>query len=218
MEYDPAPPFSSGSPSSAEPIVTAQVIAKIEAFQAKRREATLRAAAALEKADGQQRCAEVSMKKAGLPPIIDRNTEVLILGSLPSDKSLSKGEYYGNPANDFWKILTEVLGQPLTTQSYEERLRVLLKHRIGLWDIYHHCFRPGSMDKDITEIELNDFRALKVDAPKLKLVCFNGKEAGESEADVRRLKYDTILLPSSSGANRSDQQGRLNRWRSALRP
>jgi cyclohexyl-isocyanide hydratase len=55
MEYDPAPPFSSGSPSSAEPSVTAQVTAKMEAFQAKRREVTLRAAAALEKAGGQQR-------------------------------------------------------------------------------------------------------------------------------------------------------------------
>lgn len=48
MEYGPAPPFSAGSPSSAGAIVTAQVMAKIEAFQARRREVTLGAAAALE--------------------------------------------------------------------------------------------------------------------------------------------------------------------------
>jgi hypoxanthine-DNA glycosylase len=218
MEYDPAPPFSSGSPSSAGPIMTAQVMAKMETFQAKRREVTLRAAAALKKRDGQQRCADVATRKLGLSPVLDQNTEVLILGSLPSDISLSKGEYYGNPNNDFWKILADVLGQPLIAQPYEERRQVLLQHKIGLWDVYHQCVRPGSMDKDITETEPNDFVALKDDAPKLKLVCFNGKEAGESAADVRRLKYDTIVLPSSSGANRSHQADRLNRWRSVLQP
>jgi cyclohexyl-isocyanide hydratase len=48
MEYDPAPPFSAGSPASAGSVLTAQVMATIEALQAKRREVTLRAAAALE--------------------------------------------------------------------------------------------------------------------------------------------------------------------------
>jgi len=48
LEYDPAPPFSAGSPLSAGDVVTAQVMAKIETFQARRREVTLRAAAALE--------------------------------------------------------------------------------------------------------------------------------------------------------------------------
>jgi double-stranded uracil-DNA glycosylase len=157
-------------------------------------------------------------KKVGLPPMIDQNIEVLILGSLPSDISLSKGEYYGNPGNDFWKILTEVIGQPLTSLPYDERRKILLAKKIGLWDVYHHCVRPGSMDKNITEMELNDFRALKTDAPKLKLVCFNGKEAGESEGDFHSFGYDTEVLPSTSGANRTNQERRLNRWRSAFRP
>ncbi len=158
------------------------------------------------------------MKKSGLPPVLDRNTEVLILGSLPSDISLSKGEYYGNPGNDFWKILTEVVSQPLTALPYDGRRQILLANKIGLWDVYCHCVRPGSMDKDITEMERNDFRTLKTDAPKLKLVCFNGKEAGEAKEDVRRLGYGIEVLPSSSGANRANQEARLNRWRSALRP
>jgi hypoxanthine-DNA glycosylase len=161
---------------------------------------------------------EVSLKKFGLPPVLDQNTEVLILGSLPSDISLSKGEYYGNPHNDFWKILAEVLGQSLTTQAYGERLQILLKHKIGLWDVYHRGVRPGSMDRDITETDPNDFGALKADAPKLKLVCFNGKNAGESEGDVRGLGYETVVLPSSSSANRTDQEGRIIRWKTALQP
>ena len=43
------------------------------------------------------------MRKSGLTPVIDDKTEVLILGTLPSDISLTKGQYYANPANDFWK-------------------------------------------------------------------------------------------------------------------
>jgi hypoxanthine-DNA glycosylase len=158
------------------------------------------------------------MKKVGLPPIIDQDTEVLILGSLPSDISLLKREYYANPNNDFWKIMAEVFGQSLTTPPYEERLQILLRHKIGLWDVYHRCIRPGSMDKDITEMELNDFALLKADAPNLKLVCFNGKEAGESEGDLRSLGYDTKVLPSTSGVNRTKQEERLDCWKSALRP
>jgi cyclohexyl-isocyanide hydratase len=48
MEYSPRPPFDAGSPSSAGPTLTAQALAKMEPLQARRRAATLRAAAALE--------------------------------------------------------------------------------------------------------------------------------------------------------------------------
>jgi len=47
MEYDPQPPFDAGSPASAGSVLTAQVMAKIEGFQARRREATLRASTKL---------------------------------------------------------------------------------------------------------------------------------------------------------------------------
>lgn len=48
MEYAPEPPFAAGTPASAGPIVTARVMAKMESFQTRRREVTIRAAAALE--------------------------------------------------------------------------------------------------------------------------------------------------------------------------
>ena len=115
------------------------------------------------------------MRKFGLAPVIDDKTEILILGTLPSDVSLAKGEYYANPSNDFWKIIGEVLDENLGTLSYERRAETLNAHGIGLWDIYHNCIRPGSMDTDITEHELNDFKTLKEGAPSLSRVCFNGK-------------------------------------------
>ena len=152
------------------------------------------------------------MRKSGLPPLIDDKTEILILGSLPSDASLAKGQYYANPSNDFWKLIGQVLNQNVVTLSYERRIVTLKICGIGLWDIYHHCFRPGSMDKDITESELNDFKTVKTTSPRLQLICFNGQKAGESEELLRSLGYLTLVLPSSSGANRRDQQERLRCW------
>ena len=152
------------------------------------------------------------MRKAGLSPVIDDKTEVLILGSLPSDVSLAKGQYYANPSNDFWKLIGQVLEQNVVPLSYERRIETLKEFGIGLWDIYHHCFRPGSMDKDITESELNDFKMLTTTSPRLRLICFNGQKARESEHFLRSLGYLTLALPSSSGANRRNQAERLGCW------
>jgi TDG/mug DNA glycosylase family protein len=151
------------------------------------------------------------MRKAGLSPIIDDKTEVLIMGTLPSDVSLAKGQYYANPSNDFWKLVGQVLNQNVVTLPYERRIEMLKKFGIGLWDIYHHCFRPGSMDRDIRGSELNDFKLLTT-SPRLRLICFNGQKAGESEELLRSLGYPTLVLPSSSGANRRNQAERLCRW------
>jgi hypoxanthine-DNA glycosylase len=98
------------------------------------------------------------------------------------------------------------------TLSYERRIEILKDGGIGLWDIYHYCVRRGSMDKNITEQQLNDFDWLKANCPQLALVCFNGHKAGESQELLRRLGYFTLVLPSSSGANRRNQAERLRCW------
>jgi double-stranded uracil-DNA glycosylase len=59
------------------------------------------------------------MRKFGLDPVVDEHTEILILGTLPSDESLSKGQYYAKPSNDFWKLLQAVLNERLTGVNHE---------------------------------------------------------------------------------------------------
>lgn len=86
----------------------------------------------------------LDVRKSGLSPVIDEKTEILILGTLPSDVSLANGQYYANPSNDFWKLVEQVLNQNVVILSYERRIEMLKKFGIGLWDIYHHCFRPGA--------------------------------------------------------------------------
>lgn len=153
------------------------------------------------------------MRKSGLEPVADGRTEILILGTLPSDVSLSKAQYYANPRNDFWRLLESVLNERLTGLRYEDRIQTLLSHGVGLWDVYRSGVRPGSMDKDISGKRLNDFTALKTIAPNLRLVCFNGQEAGLWEGQVSRLGYRTLVLPSSSGANRKNHEDRLHSWK-----
>jgi len=38
-------------------------------------------------------------------PILDKNSRVLIRGTMPGPESIRKKQYYANPRNHFWKIL-----------------------------------------------------------------------------------------------------------------
>ncbi|WP_440954408.1 DNA-deoxyinosine glycosylase [Methanosarcina sp. Mfa9] len=157
------------------------------------------------------------MKKRGFSPVLDENTDILVLGSLPSDESIRKQQYYGNPGNDFWRLLGGALGVNLQEMDYERRLDILKMHGIGLWDVFKAGWREGSLDTGIGEEEINDFSKLKELAPELKLVCFNGKKAGEYESLLRKMGYETKVLPSSSGANRRYSKKRVQEWEAVFK-
>ena len=38
-------------------------------------------------------------------PVFDKNSKILILGTLPSVKSRENNFYYGHPQNRFWKLI-----------------------------------------------------------------------------------------------------------------
>ena len=154
------------------------------------------------------------MKKKGLAPIIDKSTRILILGSLPSDESIRKQQYYGNPSNDFWRLISEVIGEDITALDYGTRIGKLQKHGIGLWDVLFAGERNGSMDSNIRDGEINDFSNFMNVAPNLRLVCFNGKKAGEFEDIFREYGIEKKVLPSSSGANRRNAKKRIMEWQS----
>ena len=157
------------------------------------------------------------MIKRGLPAVLNENTEILILGSLPSDESIRKQQYYGNPGNDFWRLLGEAIGTDLQSMDYNRRLEALMSNGIGLWDVFNAGSREGSLDSRIGNEEINDFSSLKEIVPELKLVCFNGKKAGEYEPLLRGMGYQTKVLPSSSGANRRFSKNRESEWGAVFR-
>jgi hypoxanthine-DNA glycosylase len=139
--------------------------------------------------------------------------EILILGSFPSIASLGKAQYYGHPQNHFWRLVGAVIGEPLPEMDYQQRLRTLLKHRIGLWDILGECARAGSLDSNIRDPRHNDFSRVISVAKKLRRVCFNGKTAGKMQPLFAEQGFETIVLPSSSPANTLRFELKLLQWR-----
>ncbi|AKB49518.1 G:T/U mismatch-specific uracil/thymine DNA-glycosylase [Methanosarcina barkeri str. Wiesmoor] len=157
------------------------------------------------------------MKKQGFPPVIDENTEILILGSLPGDVSIRKHQYYGHPGNDFWRLLGSIIGEDLQSINYQNRLEALKRNKIGLWDVFKAGKREGNEDTKIKDEEINQFSILKDMAPNLKLVLFNGKKSGEYEPILRAMGYETKILLSSSGANRRSLKSRKSGWAEAFK-
>ena len=153
----------------------------------------------------------------GFAPVLDARIETLILGSFPSAASLAVGQYYAHPRNAFWRILGELLEEPLAELPYPERLARVLAHRVGIWDVLGACDREGSLDSEIRNRVANDFARLRRLAPRLRGVIFNGAAAGRFEPAFLDAGYLTEIAPSTSPAHaaRTIAQKRAL-WRRAL--
>jgi hypoxanthine-DNA glycosylase len=139
--------------------------------------------------------------KRGFPPVVDGDTRVLILGSLPGEASLAARQYYGNPRNAFWRLMERVLDVPLVTLDYDDRLAALRANGVGLWDVIAKAERPGSLDAAIRDPAANDLMALIETLPRLRLVAFNGGTAAKLGGKLLSGRVPTIALPSSSPAH-----------------
>jgi hypoxanthine-DNA glycosylase len=155
----------------------------------------------------------------GLPPIVDAQARVLILGSFPSPASLAAGQYYAHKQNQFWRILAALLDQPLVEMDYAAKQAAVKAAGIAIWDVYGACERPGSLDSAIRNGVPNDFAALKKSAVAVRRVCFNGQTAGKFAPQLMALGFDTMVLPSTSPANAGwSFERKLAAWREALLP
>jgi len=144
----------------------------------------------------------------GFSPIENKQAEVLILGSMPSEMSLQKQQYYGHQRNAFWPIMQALFNED-SEMSYSERKKLLIQNNIAVWDVLQSCHREGSLDAAIKmdTIKVNDFCAFFSMHTQLKLVCFNGAKAESLynkyvlppvKKDFQSLCY--IRLPSTSPA------------------
>lgn len=159
----------------------------------------------------------MSTRKSCFPPVFDQNTQVLILGSLPGDASLQAQQYYAHPRNQFWRLLGEVLGEPLAAQPYLQRLTTIQRHGVGLWDVIAEAQRRGSLDGNIRDQQHNDLAQLIESLPQLQLVAFNGQTAGRQQRQIAALGIACLILPSSSPAHTLPYAQKLQVWQ-ALQP
>ncbi len=136
------------------------------------------------------------MKKSGFSAIVTKNTQVLIVGSLPGDVSIKAQEYYANKNNKFWEIVLSYLDPSLSAlaikeMSYQKKCQLLLEHKIGLWDVYAAADRIASLDTNIKNAELNKFDTL-FQTTQIKAIIANGRKA---EQGLRKIGLpDKILI------------------------
>ena len=148
------------------------------------------------------------------PPIIDDRSRVLILGSMPGPTALRRRQYYGFEGNRFWHIIPKLLGVERPTE-YEDRIRLVRKGRIALWEVLHSCMRPGALDSRIAGAVINDIPSLLKRHPAIRAVFLNGRFAHQTfvKAFGDSVDRPAFYLPSTSPANASiPLKTKLERW------
>jgi TDG/mug DNA glycosylase family protein len=153
--------------------------------------------------------------KFSFAPVADAATRLLILGSLPGELSLIRGQYYGNPRNQFWRLIGAVLGADVEALGYEDRLAALRATGVGLWDVVRSARRAGSLDGAIRDHAPNALTDLAAGLPRLEAIAFNG---GKASAIGRRQLgeargWQLLDLPSSSPAYTMPFDAKLALWR-----
>ena len=140
--------------------------------------------------------------KTSFPPISDAETQVLILGTLPGDRSLELGEYFAHPRNRFWKIIAGITGNPVPVE-YDRKLDLLHKTGIGVWNVLHKARRKGSLDGAIQDGVPNDIPGFIEKHQQLKVIAFDGKKAEAlfNRYFLRRSDIAYVSLPACSPAN-----------------
>ncbi|CAD7288490.1 DNA-deoxyinosine glycosylase [Campylobacter suis] len=150
-------------------------------------------------------------------PIFNENSQILILGSFPSEISRKYGFYYANKRNRFWKILAEIFSEPVP-QSDSQKCDLLLRNSIAIYDAALSCTIKGSLDanmKNVVPANLSEIFAKS----NIKAVFANGTKAYKicqsfhNQAIIKATGKSAIKLPSTSPANtRFNFEKLLKEW------
>ena len=160
---------------------------------------------------------ELKTRKHHFEMIIDDNSQVLILGSLPSLMSEKNNFYYGNPFNRFWKIIGILFNEDnLINQSNEYKKEVILKNHLALYDVIKECKIKGSSDNDIVLDSIVVMNLIEIiDKYNIKLIALNGNKSYEIfKKYYPEYVYMSINLSSTSSANaRWSLEKLIDKWK-----
>ena len=134
-------------------------------------------------------------------PVVNERSRILILGTMPSPKSREQHFYYGHPQNRFWRILSDLLNEPLPC-STEQKLVFLDRNSIAVWDVFAACDIAGADDSSIRNARPNDLDRICTRAD-IRAVFTNGQKASAAYKKYFAEKYPVhwMGLPSTSPAN-----------------
>lgn len=139
--------------------------------------------------------------KHNLEPVFDANSQILILGTMPSPKSREAGFYYAHPHNRFWRVIAEVFSQVVPV-TIEEKKTMLLNNHIALWDVLETCDIKGADDSSIQNPKANDMNVI-LSGSNITTIFTTGVKATAlyRKYCYPETKIEAIYLPSTSAAN-----------------
>ena len=135
--------------------------------------------------------------------VFDENSEILILGSVPSVKSREHGFFYMHKQNRFWKVLSKVFDDDFTIDDIEKKKALLLAHKIALYDVIESCEIIGSSDVSIKNVEpANKVIDEIIKKGKIRVIALNGNKASSLyKKYFSYINIKSVNLPSTSPAN-----------------
>ena len=140
----------------------------------------------------------------GFPPVYDKNSRVLILGSFPSVKSREISFYYGNKQNRFWKTVCGFFKENIP-ETVDGKNEFLLRNNIALWDMATSCEIEGSSDSSVKNATIADLTKILATA-KIEKILLNGTLA----YDLFMQKYAQIGIPYVKMSSTSPANPRFN--------
>ncbi len=160
-------------------------------------------------------------------PAVGSKPKVLILGSMPGNKSLEMQQYYAHPANSFWKIILQSAGADENI-DYKQKVALMTSMQIALWDVLKHCRREGSLDTAIEpeSEEPNEIVEFLQIHETIEKICFNGQKAFaafkkhilKNYPDLAK-NYNLVVLPSTSPANATiSLSDKTDKWKNEVWP
>lgn len=156
----------------------------------------------------------MSNRISSFPPIICNDAKILILGSVPGVKSLEMQEYYAHPQNKFWKIIFELFNENFS-EDYLEKIKILKKNKIAVWDVIDSCERVGSLDTTIKNEESNDILQLLKKYQNIKTIFCNGGKSYKNLQKIvgKNFEIPIYLLPSTSPLHTISFEKKLESWK-----
>ena len=144
-----------------------------------------------------------------IPPVYNKNSEILILGSFPSVKSREGQFFYHHKQNRFWKVLSAVVNDVLP-ETIDEKKEFLLRNHIAVWDVIASCDIEGSSDSSIKNAVQNFFSFI-LKAATIRQIYTNGGTAYKlyHKYCEKMTGIKAVKLPSTSPANASYSLDRL---------
>ncbi len=147
-----------------------------------------------------------------ISPYINKDSNILILGSLPSIKSREFGFFYAHPQNRFFKTIAHVFNEE-EPKTIEDRKAFLKRNKIALYDVIYECDIVGSSDSSIKNVVPIDLSKILNEYPNIKRIYTTGKKAKDyyDKYLLSQVGIEAIPLPSSSGANATMRQEELEK-------